>query len=856
MTSGLSMQEPLSFGLWLKERRRVLGLTQQELAQQAACSLSSLRKIEAGELTPSRELALLLAAALGVADAEQEAFVAYARDERRAMATSALVTTTALPAANASVSAPLPPTPPSPPRRTSLPSQVTPFFGREAEVVAVQQMLANPACNLLTLVGPGGIGKTRLALAVAQTIADLRVLILDSEEASPLHQKSKITHPKFNDGLYFVSFAGVTSVEFMATTIAHTLDLSFAGAGDPQTQLLAHLREKDLLLVLDNMEHLLAGVDLLVAILHAAPSVKLLVTSRERLDLQGEWVFDLQALAQPVSVTLFVERAQRVQRTFTLTPANQAAVERICRLVGGMPLALELAANWVHALSCQEIAGEIERSLDFLTVTQRNLPARQRSVRATFDYSWQLLSEQERTVLRRLSVFRGGFQREAATAVAQATLPVLANLVAKSLVRRNAEGRYDLHELVRQFVEEHLGHDAAEEQQSRQAHAAYFLDLAEATAVKLKGADQRNWISELEREEGNIEAALHWTLTDPHPSQTATTGTDDAVGLMGVRLVTALGSFWGATGQLSKGHYWLHQAMHKYHSIPEPLRAKLFHAFGLILGLQGDLHQAKPLLEQSVVLYQAIENQHGLAEVYAVLGRLYNRQGDYEKARQWLDQSLVYARSVNDRYQVAYALAQLVITFMGQQAYEQARQLAQEALSMARASGNLTIISQSLLISGELARALGDYAQAEVYYQEGILLAEELGHHSSLIALQLNLGHVVLRKGDISSARHYFGESLRFGQQLPDQATIAMCLLSFGGVAAALHRPDQAARLFGVGEALFRNLQISLDPADQVEHERNVAAARTQLSADEFARYEQEGRFLSLDQAIQLALSI
>ncbi|MFZ4659908.1 MAG: helix-turn-helix domain-containing protein [Caldilineaceae bacterium] len=847
------MQEVLSFGLWLKDRRRVLGFTQQEVAQRAACSLSSLRRIEAGELTPSRELALLLAAALSVPAAEHDAFVAFARAERRTTLSPTLATTTPAQAPSIVAPPPLPTVAPAPSQRTALPSQVTPFIGRADEVDAVQQMLANPACGLLTLVGPGGIGKTRLALAVAQQILDFGGIplgaILDSSAKS-------LQNPKFDDGLYFVSFVGVTSPEFMATTIAHLLGLTLGGTEDPQTQLLTYLREKRLLLVLDNLEHLLAGVDLLVAIQQAAPLVKMLTTSRERLDLQGEWVFDLQALPEPVAVALFTERAQRVQRTFTLTPANQAAVERICQLVGGMPLALELAANWVHALSCEEIADEITRTLDFLSVTHRDLPARQRSVRATFDYSWQLLSAAERQVLRQLTVFRGGFLREAAAQVANASLPLLGGLVAKSLVRRHAEGRYDFHELVRQFAAEHLTDDPAEEQQTCQRHATYYWALAEATAVKLKGADQRNWLNELEREEDNLEAALHWTLADAHSSQRAATGAEDATVLMGVRLATALGNFWGATGQLSKGHYWLQQALYKHHPIPESLRAKLCHALGFILGLQGDLHQAKPLLEQSVVLYQAIANQQGLAEVYAVLGRLHHRQGEYEKARHLLDQSLIYARAVDDRYQVAYTLTQLVITFMGQQAYEQARQLAQEALATARSSGNLTVIAQSLLISGELARLLGEYEQAEAYYQEGITFAQKAGARVCLIALQLNVGQVVLHKGDINGARYYFGESLRLSQQVSDQATIAMCLLSLGGVAAALHHPDQAARLFGAGEAIFHALQIQLDPADQAAHQHNVAATLAQLSAEAFACYEQAGRLLSLEQAIALALSL
>ena len=850
------MQEPLSFGLWMKERRRVLGLTQQEMAARAACSLSSLRKIEAGVLMPSRELALLLAAAMGVPLEEQEAFVAYARDERRATLTPALVKTMALPPARAPLAAPSPTTLPAPLQRTSVPPQVTPFFGREAEIAAVQRMLANPACNLLTLVGPGGIGKTRLAIAVAQTISESGFSISDSEDGSPVNQESKITSLQFNDGIYFVSFAGVTSPEFMATTIAHTLALSFADTADPQTQLLTYLREKQLLLVLDNLEHLVAGVDLLVAILHGAPSVKLMVTSRERLGLQSEWVFELQALAEPVAVTLFAERAQRVQHHFTLTPTHQAAVERICRLVGGMPLALELAANWVYTLSCDEIADEIERNLDFLSATGRDLPTRQRSMRATFDYSWRLLSEQERKVLRRLAVFRGGFQREAATAVAQATLPVLANLVAKSLLRRNAEGRFDIHELVRQFAGEHLSRDPVEEDQTRHAHAVYYVELAETTAIALKGADQPNLVSELEREEDNIEAALHWTLADPHRSQRAAPGAEDAGVLMGVRLATALGSFWITTGHLTKGHYWLYQALHKGQSLPEALRAQLLYALGATLYAQGNFQQSEPLFEESVALYRTLGNQQGLAESCFALGRLHNRQRNYETAQELLNQSLACAQAVDDLYQVAYTLNLLVNTWMGQQAYEQAERAAPQALESARASNNRTVLTYSLTILGELARVLEEYAQAEAYYQEGITLAQELGQRLRTMWLYHNLGHVALHEHDPARARHCFVESLRLGRQLPNHENVAMCLLGLGGVASAQRMPEQAAQLFGAGQALLCQLQSHLDPVEEVEYKRNLAATLDQLSVEEYAHHAQAGHLLSLEEAIEIALSI
>jgi predicted ATPase/DNA-binding SARP family transcriptional activator len=381
-----------------------------------------------------------------------------------------------------------------------LPLMSTPFVGREDEIREITQRLADPACRLMTLAGPGGIGKTRLALKVA-------------------------TETSFNyqDGAYFVSLAPVESAEYLVPAVADAVRFTFREQGDPKSQLLAYLGEKHMLLVMDNFEHLLDGVDLVSEILATAPQVKVLATSREHLHLHEEWVYETRGLTYPRdgaagsleaygAVQLFVQSAQRVRPGFTLTPGDWPHVTRICRLVEGMPLGVELAAAWMEVLSPKGIADEIARSIDFLNTSARNLPLRHRSVRAVFESSWERLSPEEQDALSKLSILRSGFQREAAEVVAGATLPLMRALVNKSLVRRNVFERYEIHELLRQFTEDKLNATPDIRDHTRDRHAAYYAGYMQRQTAVLKSARQIEALDEIEAEIDNIRAAWIWAV--------------------------------------------------------------------------------------------------------------------------------------------------------------------------------------------------------------------------------------------------------------------------------------------------------------------------------------------------------
>ncbi|HMN31170.1 MAG TPA: NACHT domain-containing protein, partial [Caldilineaceae bacterium] len=394
-----------------------------------------------------------------------------------------------------------------------IPQHLTPLVARTTDIKAVSHLLADPACRLLTIVGPGGIGKTRLSIAVA---ADQWARVQEEADESFVH------------GIFFVSLQGLESAELLAPAIADAVGCPPANQESPQRQLLNFVSNKAMLIVLDSYDELLAnhdshsdGLDLLTTLLQVAPYVKLLITSREALHLQEEWLYPLSGLTYPAlpqpgepettpadlerysAIQLFVQAARRVQPEFDLSQ-EWSAILQICRLVEGLPLALELAASWVRALSCTEIAREIERSIDFLATQLRNVPDRHRSMLAVFTQTWQMLSPNERNVYKRLAVFRQGFRRQAAEAVAGATLPLLSALVSKSLLRWDSNGRYQLHSLLRHFAEEQLNEDSQVAMATLDAHAAYFVHFLQARTAEVTGARQREVLLEIDAELENI----------------------------------------------------------------------------------------------------------------------------------------------------------------------------------------------------------------------------------------------------------------------------------------------------------------------------------------------------------------
>jgi predicted ATPase/DNA-binding SARP family transcriptional activator len=728
-------------------------------------------------------------------------------------------------------------------RPYGLPRAPSRLVGRDDETAALTGLLADPDCRLVTVVGPGGSGKTRLALEAAARRA-----------------------PALLHGACFVPLSAVASTSQLPQAIGRALGVPLTGKSMPAQEVLAYVSAKELLLLLDSFEHLGDGAQWVPRLLDTAPQVTVLATSRERLGLQEEWLFPLGGLACPPAahedpggppldsygaVRLFVEAARRVQPGYALAGPEAAAVADICQLVAGMPLALELAAANLVSASSRTVAREIARSLDFLASMLRNVPERQRSVRASFDYSWQLLGDAERRALRRLAVFRG-FEVEAAQAVAGAPAAGVAALAERSLLRHlaaeEAPDRFDLHDLVRQFALEHLA-AAGEAANTRDRHMAWCVTVAEAAVTRLRGAEAPRWLGRLAREHDNFAAALDWSLDDGHERSV-----DRAH--QGLRLGGALAPYWCIRGPIGEGRDWLErllaattggdqdavrgralsgagdlayaqgqlaaaQARYKaalglWRSAGQPAgQARALAGLGNVAWVQARYAEARRLHEASRDLYQSVGDSVGMADALRHMGMALRLQGEVDLAEH------CYAES-RDRYQaageargLAQALEGLGVVARVRGDLDRARQLHLESLSMRRALDDRLGEAYSLINLGTIAHQSGDLALARPLIEQSLAIRRDLGDQVGVAAAVHNLGDIALDEGQVAVALERFEESLRLHRDLGDVYNLAGDLRGIGEV--RLRQGDRAA-----ARALFE---------DAAEHYRVIGARRAEEAA-------------------------
>lgn len=679
----------------------------------------------------------------------------------------------------------------------ALPTPITPFIGREHELLQIHTLLNDPGCRLLTLVGPGGIGKTRLALAAAQKIFDFRFLILDSAESSLIQNpKSEIANPKFPDGVFFVPLADVVTPDRLAMTIAGVVQFTlYRRDEEPLQQLLHYLADKRLLLLLDNFEHLVTGAAQVTTLLAQAPGVKVLTTSRERLNVQGEWLLEVSGLlynpeaplhqmTEYSAVQLFIQCARRVNSGFVLDDANKMAVARICSLVEGLPLALELAATWLRHLPCQEIVAELEQSLTTLTATQRDLPARHRSVRALFDYSWSLLSVEERAVMERLAIFRSGFRREAAKSVAEAPLPLLMALVDKSLLRSDNAGRFTMHELVRQFAAEGLLAQPFAAEGVAQRHFNYYLNWLQQQRGQLHRKAQKRVLGEILAELENVRAAWRRALQQQYlPAITAALDT--------------LADVHELCGWFHEGEAVFQEAVTALTTVGDELHGRLQGRLQARLGFFAQrlakYSSAHQLLQETYAKLHALGDQAATSYCLNCLGEIARITGDYEEAERCLTESIALCRTHGDRQLLsrAYNLLGIVCGVRGR--HDEAQQLFRDSLALSEADEDQLGIAKALNNLGIMAYFAGDYDAAQRFYQGSLNINQDLGHQYDTALALSNLGLVAQKQQRFEDAVAIFEESIAIQRKIGYELGVGLSLRNLCATLLDLEALDAAA---------------------------------------------------------------
>jgi predicted ATPase/DNA-binding SARP family transcriptional activator len=686
------------------------------------------------------------------------------------------------------------------PRPRPLPTSSTPFVGRQVELHEIGQLLGDPHCRLLTITGPGGIGKTRLAV-----------------EAAAKHQE------QFPDGVAYASLRSLSSADFLPVAIAQALNLTLAGQLNTTTQLLRFLASRKVLIILDNFEHLLDGVGLITEILEHARGVKMLVTSRQRLNVEDEWSFALGELQLPVSAgpeemvrssaaTLFVQSARRASSSFKLTGADYPAVMQICRLVGGLPLGIILAASWTRMLSCAEIAQELERGMDFLTVTTRDAPAQHHSLRAVFDQSWELLTAEERHLLQTLAAFPHTFTRQAVEAVSGATLQKLWALADKSLLRRVGLGRFSLHELVRQYGRERLHSDAQLWDEVQARHGRYFLTyLAENESLLFSG--RRGPIyDELTVDIDNVRAAWEWGLGHQE---------------------------WDLLNRASRAyvtfyelHSWNQEALSTLARTIERLQLAAEQSdhpgLRLLLGGAlcsrgwfhfrcGQMAAARMALDEGLALIRSVTAEpaeRGLQFALHQLGMVAFVSGDYATAQAALVEVLVINRKLADEWGVAYALAVLGMVQFAQGQAQEGYTLLLESVAAWRRNGAPRLGVFSLSFFGTVAQTLGHYGPAAEALEEGLALAQNAGDRYGVATILRTLAALHLAQKEYEQAETAVQRSLAIFQEIGDSWRVTQAQALLGSI-------YQAQGHFAGAEEAYRQA-----------HETAVAASAMPYAVD------------------------
>jgi predicted ATPase/transcriptional regulator with XRE-family HTH domain len=782
------MQEH-SFGYWLRLKRKALDLTREALADRVGCSVSTIRKLEDEERRPSAQIAELLAEIFKIPPTERPTFLQFARGDWRSA--PSLV----------DEEAPWRVSTPEIPQhlRSNLPATFTSLIGRDKDIAAVHDYLTNPDIRLVTLIGAPGIGKTRLSIASAR------------ESLS-----------EFSDGVFFVALAPLDQPSLIPSVIAQALGYVEKSDLPGEKRLMEGIGNKRMLVVLDNCEHLIEDVARLAAsLLSACSRLKILTTSREALQIPGEWLYSVPALDMPKensnvdvetisefpALVLFAERARAARSDFALNAKNIRVVASVCSQLDGLPLAIELIAARVKTLSIEQIAARLDDRFALLTSGSRIAPSRQQTLRATLDWSHELLTETERELFRQLSVFVGGFTLEALESVAlldsnQSILDALSRLVDKSLllVKQQDQPRYRFLEPIRQYARDKLN-ETRESNLIQDRHLHYYLRVAEEAEPYLFGAGQQDWKNRLELDHDNLRVALAWSLESNQIEA-------------GLKLAGALAWFWHSNGHLSEGNLWLERLLASGMGNQGKERAKALRASSILSTATCDYIRARALAESSIKLYREIGDKQGVGLALIDLGATLALEGKEEEAIESLEEGLRLLRATGERWEIAYALVWL----------------------------------------GDTCLRMGDTTRAATSWEESLRLTRELGEHYLMAWSLAGFGTVARLRADYQRATEMYKESLSHYQSSGDKFGPPYVLEALALVAAALGDAKRAARLWGAASAWREAINEPLPPTYQRDYAASITQARIQLGEEVYASAWSEGHAMSPEQAIALAL--